>query len=62
MIRAEKVNFMTQRNELEEFFLQCIDEVRKDIQKRKNLTSKTKEIGGLKKSTSSATINKGMDE
>jgi len=38
-LRAEKVNFMTQRNELEEFFLQCIDEVRKDIVKRKTINS-----------------------
>ena len=38
-IRADKVNFMMQRNELEEFFLQCIEEVRKDIVKRKTLNS-----------------------
>lgn len=36
-LRADKVNFMMQRNELEEFFLQCIEEVRKDIVKRKSL-------------------------
>jgi len=36
-MRAEKVNFMMQRNELEEFFLQCIEEVRKDIVKRKSI-------------------------
>ena len=37
-LRAEKVNFIMQRNELEEFFLQCIEEVRKDIVKRKTIT------------------------
>jgi hypothetical protein len=38
-LRAEKVNFMTQRNELEEFFLQCIEEVRKEIVKRRSINS-----------------------
>jgi hypothetical protein len=37
-LRADKVNFMMQRNELEEFFLQCIEEVRKDIVKRRTIT------------------------
>jgi len=40
-LRADKVNFMMQRNELEEFFLQCIEEVRKDIVKRKSLNQAT---------------------
>lgn len=38
-LRADKVNFMMQRNELEEFFLQCIEEVRKDIVKRRAISS-----------------------
>lgn len=38
-LRADKVNFMMQRNELEEFFLECIEEVRKDIVKRRTITS-----------------------
>lgn len=37
-LKADKVNFLTQRNELEEFFLQCIEEVRKDIVKRKSIS------------------------
>ena len=59
-LRAEKVNFMAQRNELEEFFLQCIEEVRKDIIKRKSITQQSKIGGGntksMKKSTSSHSI------
>eukprot|EP00347_Sterkiella_histriomuscorum_P002600 403367516 len=59
-LRAEKVNFMMQRNELEEFFLQCIEEVRKDIVKRKSITtagySTTKK--NLKRSTSTASMTK----
>jgi hypothetical protein len=38
-LRAEKVNFIMQKNELEEFFLSCIEEVRKDIVKRRSITS-----------------------
>jgi hypothetical protein len=38
-LRADKVNFMMQRNELEEFFLQCIEEVRKEIVKRRAISS-----------------------
>lgn len=38
-MRADKVNFMMQRNELEEFFLECIEDVRKDIVKRRTITS-----------------------
>ena len=53
-LRADKVNFMTHRNELEEFFLQCIEDVRKDIVKRKTISSSytNKKNGSLKKSTS----------
>ena len=34
-LRCEKVNYASDRNELEEFFLECIDAVKCDISKRK---------------------------
>jgi hypothetical protein len=52
---------MTQRNELEEFFLQCIEEVRKDIVKRKTISSSySNKRGGssMKKSTSTASLTR----
>ena len=58
-LRADKVNFMTQKNELEEFFLQCIEEVRKDIVKRKTISSSysnKRANTGLRKSTSTASM------
>ena len=54
-MRAEKVNFLSQRNELEEFFLQCIEEVRKEIVKRRSISSAYK---SMKRSTSQASIRK----
>ena len=57
-LRAEKVNFMMQRNELEEFFLQCIEEVRKDIVKRKSITGSYQSKKNLKRSTSTASMSK----
>jgi hypothetical protein len=57
-LRADKVNFMMQRNELEEFFLQCIEEVRKDIVKRKSLNQgSTKKA--MMRSSSRGTLSKG---
>jgi hypothetical protein len=32
---ADKVNMSTERNELESLFIECIEEVRKDIMKRR---------------------------
>lgn len=55
-LRADKVNFMTQRNELEEFFLQCIEEVRKDIVKRKTISSSYSTKKNMKRSTSTASM------
>jgi hypothetical protein len=49
---------MMQRNELEEFFLQCIEEVRKDIVKRKTLSSTFSNKKNLKRSTSTASMSK----
>lgn len=40
-LKTEKSNFVSKRNELEEFFLECIEEVKKDISKRKELQSKS---------------------
>jgi hypothetical protein len=34
-LRSDKSNYVSGRNELEEFFLECIEEVKKDIAKRK---------------------------
>lgn len=47
-----------QRNELEEFFLQCIEEVRKDIVKRKSITGSYNLKKNLKRSTSTASMTK----
>ena len=32
---ADKINMSTERNELESLFIECIEEVRKDIMKRR---------------------------
>ena len=55
-MRADKVNFMTQRTELEEFFLQCIEEVRKDIIKRKTISNNYSSKKSMKKSISSSSL------
>ena len=34
-LKTEKTNYFSKRSQLEEFFLACIEEVRKDIQRRK---------------------------
>jgi len=56
-MRAEKVNFLTQKNELEEFFLQCIEEVRKDIVKRRSISSAYGNKS-LKRSSSQSTVKR----
>lgn len=38
-LRCERTNFITHRNELEEFFLECMDEVKKDISRRREMQS-----------------------
>ena len=38
VLKHEKSIFYAKRNELEEFFLKCIEEVRKDIERRKATT------------------------
>jgi hypothetical protein len=35
-LRSEKVNYANQKNELEDVFVKCLDEVRKQVQKRKD--------------------------
>ena len=37
-LKTEKTNFYSRRNELEELFLSCVEETRKDIQRRKGVT------------------------
>ena len=37
-MRTEKTNFFQKRNQLEELFLSCVEETRKDIERRKGLT------------------------
>ena len=36
-MRTEKTNFFQKRNQLEELFLSCVEETRKDIERRKSL-------------------------
>ena len=38
-VLSEKVNENTEKNDLESMFVDCIEEVRKDIVKRKTITS-----------------------
>jgi hypothetical protein len=38
-LKDERTNFITNRNELEEFFLECMEDVKKDINKRRDLKS-----------------------
>ncbi len=33
--RSDKIKRVMERNELEDFFIECVDEVRKDIHRRK---------------------------
>ena len=37
-LKTEKTNFYSRRNELEELFLKCVDETRKDIERRRAVT------------------------
>ena len=37
-LKTEKTNFYSRRNQLEELFLNCVDETRKDIERRKAVT------------------------
>ena len=37
-LKTEKTNFYSRRNQLEELFLNCVEETRKDIERRKSVT------------------------
>lgn len=37
-LKIEKTNFYSRRNEIEELFLHCVNEARKDIERRKAVT------------------------
>jgi len=37
-LKTEKANFYSRRNQLEELFLKCVDETRKDIERRRAVT------------------------
>ena len=41
-LKNEKANFISERSQLEEFFLECVDEVKKEISKRKDIQSNSK--------------------
>ena len=41
-LKTEKANVVSNKNELEEFFLECIEEVKKDISKRKDIQFSSK--------------------
>lgn len=43
-VKSDQANYITKRNELEEFFLQCVEEVKKDIQKRKDIQSRSSKL------------------
>ena len=53
---ADKVNMSTERNELESLFIECIEEVRKDIMKRrlKNEIYNRKKFQQLERSSEEA--------
>ena len=53
---ADKINMSTERNELESLFIECIEEVRKDIMKRrlKNEIYNRKKFQKLDKSSEEA--------
>ena len=37
-LKTEKTNFYSRRNQLEELFLKCVEETRKDIERRRAVT------------------------
>ena len=37
-LKTEKANFYSRRNQLEELFLKCVEEARKDIERRRAVT------------------------
>jgi hypothetical protein len=57
-MNQDKVNVLAQKTELEEFFLQCIEEVRKDIVRRRAVSSQYSNRKSLKRSVSTASISK----
>ena len=54
--KTDKVKRVMERNELEEFFVECVEEVRKDILRRKNQSATYSIKKNMKNSTSSKTI------
>ena len=57
-MQSEKVKRVMERNELEDFFLQCVEEVRKDILRRRQSTNELSNKKNLKKSASSNAFDK----
>ena len=59
--KTDKVKRVMERNELEEFFVECVEEVRKDILRRKNQSATYSIKKNMKNSTSSKTIENKND-
>lgn len=60
--KNDKLNRVIERNELEDFFLECVDEVRKDIVKRKSTSAQLSVKKNMKKSASSKAIEADDDD
>ena len=61
--KTDKVKRVMERNDLEEFFVECVEEVRKDVVKRRTASAGYGVKKNMRKSTSSKTIeNPNKDE
>ena len=58
-MESGKSNYISGKNELEEFFLECIEEVKKNIKKRKEMQMKNTRFS---KSTAKSTVSTSSKE